>query len=79
MTRRERPLHLSDLGAQRIELGADDAIFDEVQAGEPFRGVDRLLRSVHGTPAVAVRAIAFAVARDGVLLALTAGAVLASR
>jgi hypothetical protein len=67
---------LVDLGAQRIDLGAGDAVFDDIEPGEPFRGVDRLLRTVHGDPARALDAIAYAIARDGLALAFTAGVAL---
>jgi hypothetical protein len=69
MTLRTGPLpKLVDLGAQRIDLGAGDAVFDEVEPGDPYRGVDRLLRTVHGDPTAALRAVGFSLARDAALV-----------
>ena len=71
MPPRLRPLAgILELGAQRIDLGAGDGIFDELEVGEPFRGVDRLRCTVHGDPGLAIRAIGWATARDAALLGL---------
>lgn len=79
MSRRNGPLpRLVDMGAQKIDLGAGDAIFDEVEPGEPFRGVDRLLRTVHGDPAEASHRVIFSVARDLALVGISAAAVYAT-
>ena len=79
MARRNGPLpRLVDMGAQRIDLGAGDAVFDEVEPGEPFRGVDRLLRTVHGDPTEALRAVRRSVARDAILVALAGAAAYAT-
>jgi hypothetical protein len=79
MARRNGPLpRLVDMGAQKIELGAGDAVFDEVEPGEPFRGVDRLLRTVHGDPTEALRAVRWSVARDAALVAIAAASVWAT-
>ena len=67
-----------ELGTERIELGVGDAIFDQVERGEPFRGVDRLLCTVHGDPTEALRALGSAVARDLSLVGLAVAAVVAT-
>jgi hypothetical protein len=73
MTLRTGPLpKLVDLGAQRIDLGVGDAVFDEVEPGDPYRGVGRLLRTVHGDPTAALRAVTTSLARDATLLLLLA-------
>ena len=79
MTPRLRPLgSVLELGAQRIELGAGDALFDELEAGAPFRGVDRVRCTVHGDPGLAIRAVRWAVARDAALLGVEIAALLSA-
>jgi hypothetical protein len=61
---------LSDAGARCVDLGVGDGWFDHIERGAPFRGADRLVRTLRGDPPAAQRALVRAIVRDVAVLLL---------